>query len=287
MTEQKNTTAFEKIAIVLAVAWSGLIWGSGLAVADVTNDWHVLATADGWRMTRAEILWEIETNNPQSQGRIDIERLSQDELRSVVSDIAVRRRLLNEAQENTLLHKRVEKGDLRRQIEHYRDRLIAQAQLETIAAEQVTDADIAKRYQTLKEDMKGKEEWHIRHILAEDEKTIKKAQKELSKRPFEEVATAFSTDRPSAERGGDLGFVPVEQLKEPFAKAISKLAVGKTSKRFQTDLGWHIAKIEEKRPMKPAPLEAVRGRIRRQLELDAGQAYLKKLTEGMEIELRK
>lgn len=287
LTKRKNSVVSGKIAILFAVTWSGMICGYGSAIADVTTNWHVLATADGQHITRAEVIQEIETSNPRMQGKVDIKRFSGDELRSVATDIAVRRQLLSEAQENTLLHKRVEQGDLRRQIEIYRDRLIAQAQLESIAAEQVTHADIEKRYQTLKDDMKDKEEWHIRHILVEDKKTIGKAQKALSKRPFAEVAKELSIDQPSAEQGGDLGFVAVDQLKEPFAKAISELAVGKTSKPFKTDLGWHIAKVEEKRPMQPAPLDAVRGRIRRQLEAEAGQSYLKKLTESIEIKLRK
>ncbi|MBT8420349.1 MAG: peptidylprolyl isomerase, partial [Gammaproteobacteria bacterium] len=203
----------------------------------MTTDWHILATAGGQQITRAEVMREITTANPQARGNIDIERLSTDELRAIVTDIAVRRRLLNAAQENTLLRRRVEQGDLRYRIEAYRDSLIAQAQLESIAAGEITNANIEKLYQTLKDDMKGKEEWRVRHILVEDEKTIKKAQKELSKRPFEEVAKELSTDKPTAEQGGDLGFVAVDQLKEPFAKAISKLTIGKVSKPFQTDLG--------------------------------------------------
>nr|VFJ72839.1 MAG: peptidyl-prolyl cis-trans isomerase C [Candidatus Kentron sp. FW] len=281
---KKNSTllGLGKVVVAFVVTWNSSILS---AEADVTTDWHVLATADGRRITRAEVMREIETSNPQIQA--DIERLSRDELRAIVIDIAIRKRLLDEAQENTLLHKRVERGDLRHRIETYRDRLIAQAQLETIAADQVTNTDIEKRYQTLKDDMKGKEEWRIRHILVEDKKTIKKAGKSLSKRPFDEVAREFSTDKPTAEQGGDLGFVPVDQLKEPFAKAISKLAVGKPSKPFKTDLGWHIAKVEEKRPLEPAPLDAVRAWIREQLEIEAGQAHLKKLTESIEIKLRK
>nr|VFK66590.1 MAG: Parvulin-like peptidyl-prolyl isomerase [Candidatus Kentron sp. UNK]VFK69926.1 MAG: Parvulin-like peptidyl-prolyl isomerase [Candidatus Kentron sp. UNK] len=283
---KQNTVTLKKTAILLIAVWSGgIIEGCGPAAADVTTDWHVLATADGRQITRADVMREIETGNPQAQA--DIERLSRDELRAVVTDIAVRKRLLDGAQENTLLHKRVQRGDLRHRIEAYRDRLIAQAQLETIAAEQITNADIQKRYKTLEDDMKGKEEWRIRHILAQDEKTIKKAKKALSKRPFEEVAQEFSTDKPTAEQGGDLGFVPVDQLKEPFAKAIARLAVGKPSKPFKTDLGWHIAKVEKKQPMQPAPLEAVRARIHQQLEFEAGRAHLKKITEGIEIKLRK
>nr|VFJ52060.1 MAG: Parvulin-like peptidyl-prolyl isomerase [Candidatus Kentron sp. DK] len=274
--------------MLLAMAWGGgPMWGGGAAMADVTTDWHVLATADGRQITRAEIIREIEAGNPQARGDVDVDRLSADELRAIVTDVSIRQRLLSGAQENTLLRKRIERGDLRRRIEAYRDRLIAQAQLETIAAGRVTNQDIQKRYDKLKAEMKGKEEWHIRHILAEDKKTIEKAEKALNKRPFEEIAKEYSTDRPTAERGGDLGFVSVEQLKEPFAKAISKLAVGKVSEPFQTDLGWHIAKVEEKRPIEPAPLEAVRGRLRRQLEGEAGRAYLKELTESMDVKLRK
>nr|VFJ98052.1 MAG: peptidyl-prolyl cis-trans isomerase C [Candidatus Kentron sp. LFY] len=287
MTKQ-DTIALGKSAIILVVALIGtMIFGCQSAIADVTTDWRVLATADGQQITRAEVIQEIETNNPQTQGKVDLERLSQEELRAILTDIAVRKRLLDGAQENTLLHKRVERGDLRNRIQAYRDQLIAQAQLESIAAGQVTDKDIAKRYRTLEDDMKGKEEWRIRHILAESEETIEKAQKELSKRPFEEVAREFSTDEPTADQGGDLGFVPVDQLKQPFAQTISKLAVGKVSKPFKTDLGWHIAKVEKKRPMEPAPLEVVRARIRQQLEREASRAHVKKLAEGIEIKLRK
>nr|VFK42858.1 MAG: hypothetical protein BECKSD772F_GA0070984_11313 [Candidatus Kentron sp. SD]VFK48463.1 MAG: hypothetical protein BECKSD772E_GA0070983_11253 [Candidatus Kentron sp. SD]VFK79471.1 MAG: hypothetical protein BECKSD772D_GA0070982_10514 [Candidatus Kentron sp. SD] len=39
--------------------------------------------------------------------------------------------------------------------------------------------------------------------------------------------------------------------------------------------------------MQPAPLEAVRGRIRGQLEIEAGRAHLKKLTDSIEIQSRK
>nr|VFK42861.1 MAG: PPIC-type PPIASE domain-containing protein [Candidatus Kentron sp. SD] len=46
----------------------------------------------------------------------------------------------------------------------------------------------------------------------------------------------------TAEQGGDPGFVSVDQLKG----SIAKLAVGKPSKPFKTDLGWHIAKVEKK-----------------------------------------
>ncbi|VFM95206.1 MAG: hypothetical protein BECKG1743F_GA0114225_100411 [Candidatus Kentron sp. G] len=63
--------------------------------------------------------------------------------------------------------------------------------------------------------------------------------------------------------------------------------MGKVSKPFETDLGWHVAKIEEKRPMQAAPLDVVYTRIRKKLEADAEQAYLNKLVEGLDITLRK
>lgn len=226
------------MVFVSVVIWGGIaILGFASAETDSTAGSHVVATVNGYTVAQSEVEREIVWRNSRAQVKVNIENLSSDELRDVILDIALTKELLREAQGNPLLLKRVERGDLRSMIEGYRNNLIVQVHLETIASRQIDDVAIEKRYKSLKKDPKGKEEWRIRHILVAEKKGIKKVKKRLAKRPFEELAKEVSVDRPSAEKGGDLGFLMKEQMVEPFAKAVAGLAVGATSKPFKTKLG--------------------------------------------------
>jgi peptidyl-prolyl cis-trans isomerase SurA len=65
---------------------------------------------------------------------------------------------------------------------------------------------------------------------------------------FEDVAKAESDD-PSAAVGGDLGFVKLEDLREPnFAKAASALQLGELSQPVLTVYGYHLIEVTDKRP---------------------------------------
>ena len=63
---------------------------------------------------------------------------------------------------------------------------------------------------------------------------------------FEDMARINSEDASSA-RGGDLGWVNPGDTVPDFEQAMSKLAVGETSRAVRTPFGWHIVKVEERR----------------------------------------
>ena len=63
---------------------------------------------------------------------------------------------------------------------------------------------------------------------------------------FEDMARINSDDASSA-RGGDLGWVNPGDTVPEFEQAMSKLAVGETSRAVRTPFGWHIVKVEERR----------------------------------------
>ena len=64
---------------------------------------------------------------------------------------------------------------------------------------------------------------------------------------FEDVAKAQSDD-PSSALGGDLGFVRVQDLREPaFAKAAGSLAIGQMSEPVLTVYGYHLIEVTDRR----------------------------------------
>ncbi len=59
---------------------------------------------------------------------------------------------------------------------------------------------------------------------------------------FAEVARQYSDDTPSAENGGELGFISKGQMVEEFDKALFALDVGEVSGIVETEYGFHIIK---------------------------------------------
>jgi peptidyl-prolyl cis-trans isomerase D len=75
---------------------------------------------------------------------------------------------------------------------------------------------------------------------------------------FAELAMTYSDDPGSAEKGGDLGFFGKGQMIAEFEKVAFDLKPGKISQPFQTQFGWHIVKVEEKKTEKGLPVVRAR-----------------------------
>ncbi len=80
-------------------------------------------------------------------------------------------------------------------------------------------------------------------------------QKVLSGIPFGEVAKAYSEDRSVKFNQGRLGYFSAFQMTYPFENAAYDTPVGKISKPFRTEFGYHILKVENKRKS-PGQIEA-------------------------------
>ena len=107
--------------------------------------------------------------------------------------------------------------------------------------------------------MKPEQEIHARHILVATEDEAKKVAERLKNgEDFATVAKEVSKD-PNAE-GGDLGFFTRGQMLKPFEDAAFALDVGQISEPVQTQFGWHIIKVEEKRTSRCRP--SIRSRTR-------------------------
>jgi peptidyl-prolyl cis-trans isomerase C len=99
--------------------------------------------------------------------------------------------------------------------------------------------------------MKPEQEVRARHILVGTEAEAKEIADRLKKgEDFATLANQKSKDTNAA--GGDLGFFTRGQMVKPFEDAAFALEPGQISDPVQTQFGWHIFKVEEKRN-KPLP----------------------------------
>ena len=107
----------------------------------------------------------------------------------------------------------------------------------------------------------------------------KKAQ--ASPAEFAALASRFSQDRASAERGGDSGFQPLQQLVPTVREAVVRLKVGAVSDPVQSAAGFHVIKLTEQQPPRQASLDDVRERLTEALRAQRQEQIAKAYLDGM------
>jgi peptidyl-prolyl cis-trans isomerase C len=148
----------------------------------------------------------------------------------------------------------------------------------------VSESDAKKIYDEKIANMKPEQEVHALHILV----TTKEEAEEIKKRleageDFAAVAEEESKDKNA--KGGDLGFFTRGQMLKPFEDAAFALDVGEISDPVQTQFGWHIIKVEEKRDQKPPSFDDVKEAIISQLVTQKAQTVVTELRNAAKIEI--
>jgi peptidylprolyl isomerase len=98
---------------------------------------------------------------------------------------------------------------------------------------------------------------------------------------FASLATQYSQDRASAERGGDTGLQPLQQLVPEVRGAVSRLKVGAVSEPVQSPAGFHVIKLTELQPTRVATLDELRDRLTQALRAQRQEQIAKAYLEGM------
>jgi peptidyl-prolyl cis-trans isomerase C len=99
-------------------------------------------------------------------------------------------------------------------------------------------------------------------------------------RDFAALARQYSQDA-SAQRGGDLGFFPRGQMVPAFEKAAFALQPGQVSDLVETQFGYHIIKLTERRPARTIPFPEVAGQIQQFLEQQQRQTMSKTFVDSL------
>lgn len=135
---------------------------------------------------------------------------------------------------------------------------------------EVTDEEIQAQYD------RQNTELNARHILVADAETAATVKEQLDGgADFAELAQEYSSDGSAAE-GGDLGWFGVGAMVPEFEQAAYDLEVDEISEPVQSQFGFHIIQVTEKRELEGAePLEGQEEDIRSELAMqNADQAAL-------------
>ena len=175
-------------------------------------------------------------------------------------------------------------------------RMVSEGILPTI---EISDAEIQEFYDANIDKMSVPEQVRARHILialkSDDDDARKAAQENIAAVQAEieaganfAVLAAERSEGPSSTNGGDLGFFGRGQMVPPFEEAVFALQPGEVSGVVETQFGFHIIKLEERREGHTVPVAEAAERIRPYLTQQQLQASVETLIEelraGAEIE---
>lgn len=156
-----------------------------------------------------------------------------------------------------------ESDDFAKRLDFLRDRALHNSYFENQVVNGITDEDVRERYDREVAATPPSNETRARHILVETEEEAKEIIELLDGgADFEETAKERSTG-PSGPSGGDLGYFGPGQMVAEFDAAANALDVGAVSQEpVQTQFGFHVIKVEDRRPEQPPAFEQVQQQIR-------------------------
>ncbi len=162
--------------------------------------------------------------------------------------------------------------------------------------EQMTGGNEASQKETNDAYEKYKQEYgqrnlvDVSHIVLATEDQAKAAMAELkSGKDFAQVAKEKSTDQPSKDKGGELGFVDPQELKEPMKSTLLNLKAGDVSGVIKGPLGYEIVKVTKRKTETAPPLSEVEDKMKKNVLLvkrsDRVEALYKSLHEKYMIKI--
>ena len=98
---------------------------------------------------------------------------------------------------------------------------------------------------------------------------------------FATLAKERSKDAQSAAKGGELGWVVKEQIMPELGNAAFALEKDQISEPVQTQFGWHVLKVVDKRDA--VPLEDVRDQVKEQVKQELVEKYVAELEQNANV----
>ncbi|TGB05301.1 peptidylprolyl isomerase [Halobacillus salinus] len=151
---------------------------------------------------------------------------------------------------------------------------------------EITEEDMKNYYDRMKTELQTS------HILVQDEETAKEVKQKLKDgESFDDLASEYSQDG-SAKQGGKLGYIGLGKTVPEFEKAAYSLDVGEVSEPVQTQYGFHIIKVTDKRDVEDVePYEDVKDDIKRTLTREkvdpaALQEKMDKLIQEADLDVK-
>ena len=235
------------------------------------------------------VLPQFQAQNPNQE--FPAEQKQQIE-QNILQQLVVQHLLLQEAEkvgvtvEDEVVNQRYEAFKAQRpdvseeQIKPFiRNELVIQKTIEqeVVSKIAVTDEELQQYYDERKEQFKEPEQVQASHILVQVASDAPQEDKDAAKAKIDGIlaqvkegkdfaeAAKESSDCPSKEQGGDLGFFARGSMVKPFEDAAFSLNEGEVSDVVETQFGYHIIQLTGKKAERNVPFDEVKDQLQQGL----------------------
>ena len=277
MRHSRNPFVFLGLALVLTLAACGS--GGGGDSAPEPGDRAVAKVQD-------QTIWASDVKREAvAQGLV-----GEGEPLDVTSDLF--RRVLDEVIDQKLLAREAERRGLdnsalaQRRLEATRERILGDMLVENVVNGAISDQAVQTLYQEQLRLARTSEEIRVRLILSRTKPEADAVIGILGQgSSFEAVAQERSIDEATRFSGGDLGYSTADVMPQAYANALRDAPAGSTVGPFQTDGGWAVLRVEDRRKESPPTLEQARPQIVRYLTYEGVRELLTRLRGKARVEI--
>jgi peptidyl-prolyl cis-trans isomerase C len=176
--------------------------------------------------------------------------------------------------------------ETKRRLAAARERILGDMLVENLVERTVSESSIRALYQDEVQSAGQSQEMHAAQIVVASQADALVVRKALAGGAmFETLAMQHSIDAQTRLSGGDLGYFTADVLPPTYADALKDAKVGDIVGPFQTDAGWVVLKLEDRRPETPISLDAARPEIVNFLTYEQVRDLLKRLRHDSQIKV--
>ncbi len=236
----------------------------------------------------AKLLEMINEQNPKEtiNGVPEIKDLPKEAIEVLAKQIYIEKELDQKIKNSKI----AESQEVKDKLLDYKNKLIRKEFLDNLIKDQTSDGNVRDKYIALVDEVSGKKEYSISHILLGSKEEAENIFKQLNSsyqlnQDFAHLAQKYSLDKASAENGGKIGYVVQTKLDQEMSKIITTMKKGTISKPFESKFGWHIMKLDDVREARILPFDAVKEDIRQKLKHQVIKNYYSEIVKNAKIEI--
>lgn len=236
----------------------------------------VLATVNGAPITQADVDAFYNTSPAKAQG------LPKEIIQAAIVDQLISMKLIDDRISKTDM---ANNPDIQARIEEARTQVLRDSWLEEQIGGFMTDEVLRAEYNKFVQELGGEFEVKASHILVDTEEQAKEVITELEKGANFSALAREKSIGPSGKDGGSLGYFTKGAMVPAFSEAAFATEVGTFTKQpVQTQFGWHVILVEDKRKIDPPAFDDIKDRIKAEAAKEAISKVVEDLQAGATIE---
>jgi peptidyl-prolyl cis-trans isomerase C len=237
----------------------------------------VVATVNGVEVTEADLTFAAEDLSQELQ------QMPPEERRAFLLRVLIDMKVMAGAARDAGM---ADAPLFQQRLAYLEDRALRRDYFAETIAQKITPEAVQALYDEFVADFEPQEEIRARHILVETQEEANAVKAEIDGgADFATVAGEKSID-PGAANGGDLGFFRRGMMVGEFETAAFALTeVGQVSEPVQSQFGWHVIKLEERRESSPPSIDQVRPQLQQQVLMQAFDETVDELMNAATVEI--